>query len=162
MTHEWRDTPVTSSRAVAKYWQIDGVIGGSGAEYINHSCAPNLRSRLVRGHILSFSTRPIARGEELTVDYRYFLPALTSVPAGRSFFAGLAARTSVRLSLPHGDEPSADKPERDRPREFPSERHGGHESTRDTKSDSLFAVAGRQRLLSAAFTAASASALMIL
>jgi len=53
------------------YWQIDGAIGGSGAEYINHSCEPNLRTRIVRGHILYFSKRSIQRGEELTVDYRY-------------------------------------------------------------------------------------------
>ena len=53
------------------YWQIDGAIGGSGAEYINHSCEPNLRTRIVRGHILYFSKRAIERGEELTVDYKY-------------------------------------------------------------------------------------------
>lgn len=53
------------------YWQIDGAIGGSGAEYINHSCEPNLRTRIVREHILYFSKRSIQRGEELTVDYRY-------------------------------------------------------------------------------------------
>jgi tetratricopeptide (TPR) repeat protein len=53
------------------YWRIDGAIGGSGAEYINHSCAPNLKTRYVRGHIIYFSNREIARGEELTVDYHY-------------------------------------------------------------------------------------------
>lgn len=53
------------------YWMIDGAIGGSGAEYINHSCEPNLRTRIVRGHILYFSNRSIERGEELTVDYKY-------------------------------------------------------------------------------------------
>jgi SET domain-containing protein len=51
------------------YWTIDGSAGGSGAEYINHSCDPNLASRIVRGHILYMSVRPIKRGEELTVDY---------------------------------------------------------------------------------------------
>jgi SET domain-containing protein len=61
-----------------RYWQIDGAIGGSGAEYINHSCEPNLRARLVRGHILYFSKRPIVRGEELTVDYQY--PEITRMP----------------------------------------------------------------------------------
>ncbi len=50
---------------------LDGAIGGSGAEYINHSCEPNLKTRIVRQHILYYSTRPIAKGEELTVDYRY-------------------------------------------------------------------------------------------
>jgi len=53
------------------WWQLDGAIGGSGAEFINHSCEPNLRTRILRGHILYFSVRPIAAGEELTVDYHY-------------------------------------------------------------------------------------------
>lgn len=50
---------------------LDGAIGGSGAEYINHSCDPNIKTRIVRRHILYYSCRPIASGEELTVDYRY-------------------------------------------------------------------------------------------
>ena len=54
-----------------KYWQIDGGVGGSGAELINHSCDPNLYSRLVKGHILYFSKREIEPGEELTVDYQF-------------------------------------------------------------------------------------------
>ena len=53
------------------YWTIDGAAGGSGAEYINHSCDPNLAARIVRGHIIYFSTRAIRRGEELTIDYRF-------------------------------------------------------------------------------------------
>jgi SET domain-containing protein len=53
------------------YWTLDGAFGGSGAEIINHSCEPNLRSSIVRGHILYFSNRVIQPGEELTVDYRF-------------------------------------------------------------------------------------------
>ncbi len=53
------------------YWTIDGSVGGSGAEIINHSCDPNLRSCIVGGHILYMSKRAIRRGEELTVDYRF-------------------------------------------------------------------------------------------
>ena len=53
------------------YWTLDGSVGGSGAEYINHSCAPNLRATIQKGHILYISKRPIAAGEELTVDYRF-------------------------------------------------------------------------------------------
>jgi SET domain-containing protein len=53
------------------YWTIDGAFGGSGAEIINHSCDPNLRSCILRGHILYMSTRVIKAGEELTVDYRF-------------------------------------------------------------------------------------------
>jgi SET domain-containing protein len=52
-------------------WVVDGAVGGSGAELINHSCDPNLRTRRIRGHILYFSRREIPRGEELTVDYRF-------------------------------------------------------------------------------------------
>lgn len=61
------------------YWTIDGAVGGSGAEIINHSCNPNLYSCIVRGHILYMSRRPIRAGEELTVDYR-FSPKVEKVP----------------------------------------------------------------------------------
>ena len=53
------------------YWTIDGAVGGSGAEYINHSCDPNLRAKIIKGHILYMSLRDIKRGEELTVDYHF-------------------------------------------------------------------------------------------
>ena len=53
------------------YWTLDGSVGGSGAEYINHSCEPNLRASIQKGHILYISKREIAVGEELTVDYRF-------------------------------------------------------------------------------------------
>lgn len=54
-----------------KYWTIDGSVGGSGAEYINHCCEPNLIARIVKGHILYMSLRDIRPGEELTVDYHF-------------------------------------------------------------------------------------------
>jgi len=53
------------------YWTIDGAQGGSGAEFINHSCDPNLKAWIVRGHILYMSVRDIKPGEELTIDYRF-------------------------------------------------------------------------------------------
>jgi len=49
---------------------IDGAIGGSGAEWINHSCDPNLRARKIGKRIFYFSRRRIHQGEELTIDYR--------------------------------------------------------------------------------------------
>lgn len=54
-----------------KYWTIDGAVGGSGAEVINHCCEPNCVSRILKGHIIYFATRDIAPGEELTIDYRF-------------------------------------------------------------------------------------------
>lgn len=50
---------------------VDGAVGGSGAELINHCCDPNLRARKIAGRIFYFSRRRIRTGEELTVDYRY-------------------------------------------------------------------------------------------
>lgn len=54
-----------------RYWVLDGAVGGSGAEFINHSCGPNLISRIMKGHILYMSLRRIRKGEELTVDYHF-------------------------------------------------------------------------------------------
>lgn len=54
-----------------RYWTLDGSVGGSGAEIINHSCEPNLITRVMKGHILYMSLRTIKRGEELTVNYNF-------------------------------------------------------------------------------------------
>ena len=73
-----RDGEYTYLFAVDRYWTLDGAVGGSGAEIINHSCDPNLISRVMKGHILYMSLREIERGEELTVDYNF------SMNTGRS------------------------------------------------------------------------------
>jgi SET domain-containing protein len=62
---------VTYLFAVDAYWTIDGAVGGSGAEIINHSCEPNLISRVMKGHILYLRLRTIEPGEELTIDYNF-------------------------------------------------------------------------------------------
>lgn len=49
---------------------IDGAVGGSGAEFINHSCAPNLVVDIAEGRVFLVSLREIATGEELLLDYR--------------------------------------------------------------------------------------------
>jgi SET domain-containing protein len=54
-----------------KYWTVDGSVGGSGAEFINHCCDPNCKARITGGHIYYYSKRDIEAGEELTVDYRF-------------------------------------------------------------------------------------------
>ena len=63
--------PLTYLFTLDDYWTVDGAVGGSGAEIINHSCDPNLSSMILRGHILYMSRRLIRPGEELTVDYRF-------------------------------------------------------------------------------------------
>jgi uncharacterized protein len=72
-----RETKIRAERefnylfTLDSYWTIDGSVGGSGAEYINHCCAPNVESRIVKGHVLYFAMRDIKTGEELTLDYRF-------------------------------------------------------------------------------------------
>lgn len=53
------------------YWTLDGAVGGSGAEYINHCCDPNIWTLITKGHILYMAARDIKKGEELTVDYHF-------------------------------------------------------------------------------------------
>lgn len=53
------------------YWALDGSVGGSGAEYINHCCDPNLYAWVFKEHILYMSKRTIKKGEELTIDYHF-------------------------------------------------------------------------------------------
>jgi SET domain-containing protein len=65
------DAKLTYLFALNDYWCLDGSVGGSGAEFINHCCQPNLVTRIMKGHILYMSLRPIRKGEELTVDYHF-------------------------------------------------------------------------------------------
>jgi uncharacterized protein len=49
---------------------IDGTSGESEFSFINHSCSPNTFMRICGGRVEFYSLRPIARGEELTCDYK--------------------------------------------------------------------------------------------
>lgn len=71
--------PRTYLFTLDRYWTLDGAVGGSGAELINHSCTPNLYSWVFKGHILYMSKRDIRPGEELTVDY-HFSDKIDAVP----------------------------------------------------------------------------------
>ena len=72
-----RETKIRASRplnyifTLDSYWSIDGSAGGSGAEFVNHCCEPNVIARIIKGHILYFSLRKIRKGEELTLDYHF-------------------------------------------------------------------------------------------
>ena len=50
---------------------INGSVGGSGAEFINHSCNPNLTWAHRQGRLFFHSRRPIRAGEELTLYFSY-------------------------------------------------------------------------------------------
>jgi SET domain-containing protein len=65
------DGPLNYIFTLDSYWSLDGSVGGSGAEYINHCCEPNIYAWVFKGHILYMSKRDIKRGEELTIDYHF-------------------------------------------------------------------------------------------
>jgi uncharacterized protein len=53
------------------YWTVDGAVGGSGAEFVNHSCDPNVAMKTIRKRIWVVTLRRIRRGEELLTDYSF-------------------------------------------------------------------------------------------
>jgi SET domain-containing protein len=50
---------------------INGSVGGSGAEFINHGCNPNLTWRRRRGRLFFFSVRRIPADQELTAYFSH-------------------------------------------------------------------------------------------
>ena len=65
-----RERPYLYLLWVAPGRLIDGAVGGSGAELINHSCAPNVVVDVTEGRVFFVSLREITTGEELLLDYR--------------------------------------------------------------------------------------------
>ena len=54
---------------IDRRWTIDGSARSNVARYVNHACEPNAEAQLVRGRMLYRAVRPIAPGEEITIDY---------------------------------------------------------------------------------------------
>jgi len=48
---------------------INGSVSGSGAQFINHACNPNLTWVYRKGRLFYYSRKPIRAGEELTMYY---------------------------------------------------------------------------------------------
>ncbi len=81
MDQVWKLTPA-EDQYLMRFSQrclLDGKVGGSGAELVNHSCDPNLVYKGVRGRVVLYSRRRIRAGEELTAWYAYPVK-LTQIP----------------------------------------------------------------------------------
>jgi SET domain-containing protein len=50
---------------------INGSVGGSGAQFINHACNPNLTWVYTKGRLFYYSRKPIRAHEELTMYYNH-------------------------------------------------------------------------------------------
>lgn len=70
-TSKRAEGPLNYMFTLDTYWTLDGSVGGSGAEYVNHCCDPNCYAWICRGHILYMAARDIQAGEELTIDYHF-------------------------------------------------------------------------------------------
>ena len=76
-------------RGTAKYmfeinrrWSIDGSSRRNLGRYINHACDPNTEAVLRSGKIVFVAIRPIAVGEEITLDYGEDYFELFIAPSG--------------------------------------------------------------------------------
>jgi SET domain-containing protein len=49
---------------------IDGALNGNDARFVNHSCDPNCEAYCVDERVYIYAMSDIARGEELTFDYK--------------------------------------------------------------------------------------------
>lgn len=70
-TSKRADGPLNYLFTLNSYWTIDGAVGGSGAEFLNHCCEPSCYAWIYKDHILFMAGRDIQKGEELTIDYRF-------------------------------------------------------------------------------------------
>lgn len=59
---------------------VDGAVGGNGAQLINHSCTPNASARVDDNRIWIRTRRRVRVGEELTYDYGFELENYADYP----------------------------------------------------------------------------------
>lgn len=54
---------------IDRRWTIDGSSRRNLARYVNHACDPNTEAELLRGRMIFRAVKPIAPGDEITLDY---------------------------------------------------------------------------------------------
>ncbi|MDR0901195.1 MAG: SET domain-containing protein-lysine N-methyltransferase [Opitutaceae bacterium] len=101
-----------------KRHDLDGRLSRNIARFINHSCAPNCETAVVRGRVWISALRDIAEGEELTYDYGFPYsewrghPCRCGAPGCVGFIVNKAQRWLVRKALRKEKQPPPAKPPR--------------------------------------------------
>jgi tetratricopeptide (TPR) repeat protein len=95
-THKMDDRGLAARTYLLKlnrYWRLDGSVGGSGAELINHSCEPNCRFRTFGNDVWIVSLRGVEPGEELLLDYKFS----NQIPAVPCYCGAAACRGTINV-----------------------------------------------------------------
>lgn len=67
---------------------IDGGRNGNTARWINHSCEPNCEANEENGRLFIDTLRPIAAGEEITIDYNLYIEERHTAKLKREYACG--------------------------------------------------------------------------
>ena len=78
---------------------IDGARGGNASRFINHSCAPNCEAYAFDDRMYIYAQVDIARGEELTFDYKLAPPPGRRAKAGPDEHACACGATNCRGTM---------------------------------------------------------------
>ena len=78
---------------------IDGARGGNSSRFINHSCAPNCEAYAFDDRLYIYAMVDIARGDELTFDYKLALPPGLPAESGPDSHACSCGATTCRGSM---------------------------------------------------------------
>ena len=85
---------------------IDGARGGNASRFINHSCAPNCQAYAFDDRLYIYALADIARGDELTFDYKLAPPsglAADSDPDRHACSCGAATCRETMRQTKQGD-----------------------------------------------------------
>lgn len=78
---------------------IDGARGGNSSRFINHSCAPNCEAYAFDDRLYIYAMVDIARGDELTFDYKLTLPPGLPAESGPDSYACSCGAPTCRGSM---------------------------------------------------------------
>ncbi|WP_309603282.1 SET domain-containing protein-lysine N-methyltransferase [Sphingomonas sp.] len=78
---------------------IDGARGGNAARFINHSCAPNCQAYAFDDRLYIYALVDIARGDELTFDYKLAAPSGLAADSDRDSHACACGAATCRGTM---------------------------------------------------------------
>ncbi len=108
------DSPHVLLFSIDEHTVLDAAVGGSDAQYINHSCEPNCESEIIDGRAFVIALRTIREGEEITYDYHLDYEGKQTEEIRRKFACRCGAATcrGTMLEPPAEEQPRKKKKNR--------------------------------------------------